>query len=55
MVMLHDDSDQETSKDREATQGDQKGSIETRKDKMKRFIKRKLKPVHEEIIAPPGE
>jgi hypothetical protein len=53
--MVHEDSDRETSRNSEADQEDQKGRIETRKDKMKEFIKRKLKPVHEEIIAPPGE
>ncbi len=48
--MVNETSDQEGPKTNEAAQEDQ-----ARKDKMKEFIKRKLKPAHEEIIAPPGE
>ena len=38
----------------ENRQGFQQKS-EVNKDKMKAFVKRKLKPVHQEIIAPPGQ
>ena len=35
--------------------GGQKGRADMQKDKMKALIKKKLKPVHQEIIAPPGQ
>ena len=36
-------------------QSAQKGRADMQKDKMKALIKKKLKPVHQEIIAPPGQ
>jgi len=40
--------------DRES-QGSQKKGLEISKESMKELVKRKLKRVHEEIIAPPGQ
>ncbi len=40
--------------DRES-QNSQKKGLEISKESMKELIKRKLKRVHEEIIAPPGQ
>lgn len=40
--------------DRES-QSSQKKGLETNKESMKELVKRKLKRVHEEIIAPPGQ
>lgn len=40
--------------DRES-QNSQKKGLEIGKESMKELVKRKLKRVHEEIIAPPGQ
>ena len=40
--------------DRES-QSSQKKGLEISKESMKELVKRKLKRVHEEIIAPPGQ
>ena len=40
--------------DRES-QGSQKKGLEISKESIKELVKRKLKRVHEEIIAPPGQ
>jgi hypothetical protein len=49
------DDRQESPNNIEVINETQQNTAGLNKDKMKAFIKRKLKPVHQEIIAPPGQ
>jgi hypothetical protein len=46
--------EKDQKEDRES-QSSQKEGLEINKESMKELVKRKLKRVHEEIIAPPGQ
>jgi hypothetical protein len=48
--------DQQKSQNKiEVIPNTQQSSAGLNRDKMKAFVKRKLKPIHQEIIAPPGQ
>jgi hypothetical protein len=36
-------------------ESDRETGARLNKDKLKAFVKKKLKPIHQEIIAPPGQ
>ena len=56
IAMGHADNDQEKDpKPGGVSQKSQQGNVGGNKDKIKAFVKRKLKPIHQEIIAPPGQ
>ena len=48
-------SGEKDQKDDRESQSSQKKGLEISKESMKELVKRKLKRVHEEIIAPPGQ
>ena len=49
------DDQQKNQNNIEVIQKTQQQSAGLNKDKLKAFVKRKLKPIHQEIIAPPGQ
>jgi hypothetical protein len=49
------DDQQKSQKNIEVIQNTQQNTAGLNRDKMKAFVKRKLKPIHQEIIAPPGQ
>lgn len=53
--MVPSNSEQKTAKGKRVSQKTQKSEIEINKESIKEFVKKKLRLVHQEIIAPPGE
>ncbi len=49
------DDQQKSQSNIEVTQKTQRDSAGLNREKMKAFVKKKLKPIHQEIIAPPGQ
>ena len=56
MAMKGADNDHQKNPERSGEkQKPQRGDNNVDKDKIRAFVKRKLKPIHQEIIAPPGQ
>ena len=56
MAMGHADNEDQKNPERSGNnQASQQGKGGVNKDKIKALVKRKLKPIHQEIIAPPGQ
>lgn len=50
-----DNDHQKSPNDSGVSQKTQQGNSKVSKDRIKALVKRKLKPIHQEIIAPPGQ